>query len=155
MDEQGNPIAKPYLMSGYIGDHYSTHADTFELPSDTELRLFGFSDKDIEHVKEIASADIQIVDGKIDKTTIPMSNNADATGYGKFSAAAKIILKGWNKLPKWLRNNVEGNVAISTFLKWIENATGTLQKAIYNACRKAGMNPTVANLVASGIMLLF
>jgi len=45
-------------------------------------------------------------------------------------------------------------MGLETLLSFIENATGTIQDAVYQACRDVGMSHSVANIVTAAIMTL-
>ena len=53
-----------------------------------------------------------------------------------------------------MKNIIAQYTEFSTILNFIENATGTLQNAIYDACIKVGMSKSVANIVTAAIMTI-
>lgn len=57
-------------------------------------------------------------------------------------------------MPRAVKGYIAGHTGLDTLLSFVENATGNLQNAVYNACRKVGMNKTVANIVTAAIMTL-
>lgn len=53
-----------------------------------------------------------------------------------------------------MKKYIAAHTGLDTLLDFVENATGTLQDAIYKACRNVGMNATIANIVTAAIMTL-
>lgn len=66
--------------------------------------------------------------------------------------AVKIIRAGYDKLPPSVVHC--RYMGLETLLSFIENATGTIQDAVYQACRDVGMSHSVANIVTAAIMTL-
>ena len=73
---------------------------------------------------------------------------------GKFPWAVKIIRAGYDKLPLSVKKFIAAYMGLETLLSFIENATGTIQDAEYQACRDVGMSHSVANIVTAAIMTL-
>ncbi|RHW49227.1 hypothetical protein DS831_09045, partial [Bombilactobacillus bombi] len=114
----------------------------------SEFKQIGMSDKDIQRYHKNINSDLYLENGYI---TNPDQNPLQR---GKFTWAVKIIRKSYGRIPRYIRAYIDQRIGIGTLLSFIENATGALQNAIYNACRKAGMNPTWANVTTSAIMAL-
>lgn len=126
----------------------SNSESTFQGLTDDELKDLGFSSNEIRNYHNNLENEIYLKNGKIVKS------NSEVTLDGKFTAAVKIIRKGYNKLPKKVKQYIAAHTGLETFLGFIENATGTIQDAVYKACIKVGMNKTVANIVTAAIMTL-
>ncbi|EOL45950.1 hypothetical protein [Enterococcus caccae] len=109
----------------------------------------GFTSKEIEAFNNYESPGIYLENGKA------FINGVEQLDMqrGKFTWAVKAIRKVWNKLPAGVRNTISGYVGINGFLNLIEHYTGTLENAIFNACKKVGMPTGVANFVTKTIML--
>ncbi|WP_156314128.1 hypothetical protein [Companilactobacillus kimchii] len=122
--------------------------DEFKGLSDQELRGLGFTDQEIETYHNNIDSNLIIDHGVV------INGQGDGISRGKFTWAVKTIRKGYSKLPSGVKKYIAAHTGLDTLLGFIENATGTLQDAIYKACRNVGMNATVANIVTAAIMTL-
>lgn len=73
---------------------------------------------------------------------------------GKVSAAAKLLLKAYRKLPNHVKKLIAKYTKLNVFLSIVEHYTGALEDAVYHACLKVGMPKMMANIVTKTIMLL-
>ena len=125
----------------------SVQEDKFIGVSDNQLKKLGFNDQQIRNNHTNLENPILIENGMVE-------NNGQSAERGKFTWAVKLIRKAYNLLPASVKAYIVAHSSLDTLLSFIENATGTIQDAVYNACRKVGMNATVANLVTAAIMTL-
>ena len=125
----------------------SMQEDKFIGVSDDQLKKIGFNDQEIGNYHNNLEIPIMIENGLVE-------SNGQSGERGKFTWAVKLIRKAYNLLPASVKAYIVAHSSLDTLLSFIENATGTIQDAVYNACRKVGMNATVANLVTAAIMTL-
>ncbi len=121
--------------------------DKFIGVSDDQLKELGFNDQQIGKYHSNLENPILIENGMVE-------NDEQSAERGRFTWAVKLIRKAYNLLPASVKAYIVAHSSLDTLLSFIENATGTIQDAVYNACRKVGMNATVANIVTAAIMTL-
>lgn len=123
----------------------SVQEDKFIGVSDDQLKELGFNDQQIGTYHNNLENPIMIENGFVE-------NNGQSGERGKFTWAVKLIRKAYNLLPASVKAYILAHSSLDTLLSFIENATGTIHDAVYNGCRKIGMNTTVANIVTAAIM---
>lgn len=69
---------------------------------------------------------------------------------GKWSSAAKILLKNYNKLPSWVKG-VIGYGTMNAIAKKLEQLSGNLTDALTIAIEAVGFSPGVARTIAKAI----
>ncbi|MDR2976464.1 MAG: hypothetical protein LBV19_04045 [Streptococcaceae bacterium] len=73
---------------------------------------------------------------------------------GKFTWAVKLLRAGYHRLPAGVKGYIAAHIGLDKLLSLIEHYTGSLENAIYNTCRSAGMPNWMAGFVAKTIMLV-
>ncbi|AUB54426.1 hypothetical protein GUI51_13435 [Enterococcus mundtii] len=126
----------------------ASEKDHFKGLSDNELQKLGFSAEEIAIYHDNLNNPVYLENGII------LNSKEQHQERGKFTWAVKAIRKGYNKLPTSVKRYIAAHTGLETLLSFIENATGTIQDAVYNACRKVGMSKSVANIVTAAIMTL-
>lgn len=132
-----------------VEDHFNKG---FSMDKD-ELIKFGLSDSEIKIFNNFTSSGIIIDNGEVSGNINLDDLNSGEQMRGKFSAAVKLIRKAYNKLPAKVKSFIAKYTKLNVLLNLIEHYTGTLEDAIYTACRKVGMPKDVANFVTKTIML--
>ncbi|KRK93573.1 hypothetical protein [Companilactobacillus futsaii] len=122
--------------------------DEFKGLTDQELKDLGFNNQEINNYNNNINDNLIIDHGMV------INGQGDGISRGKFTWAVKVIRKGYSKLPSSVKKYIAAHTGLDTLLDFVENATGTLQDAIYKACRNVGMNATIANIVTAAIMTL-
>lgn len=122
--------------------------DSFRGLSDQELNDLGFSYIEIASYHDNMTNPVYIENGMI------LNSKTQQVQRGKFTWAVKIIRAGYDKLPLSVKKFIAAYMGLETLLSFIENATGTIQDAVYQACRDVGMSHSVANIVTAAIMTL-
>lgn len=117
--------------------------------SKDELIELGLSFEEAEEFNDYQMSNINVIDGiaYIDGHEIISMER------GKLTWAVKAIRKVYNKLPTKVKSVIATYTGSNGFLNLVEHYTGSLENAIYNACKKVGMSNTNANLVTKTIML--
>lgn len=131
--------------SGFTDDVFD---ENFSMDSE-ELKDYGLSSSEIEQFNNFVSSGINVLNGEL-------FGNIDTEGIqtrGKFSKAVKLIKKAYKKLPTKVKTYIAKYTKLNVLLNLIEHYTGSLEGAIYNACRKVGMPKNIANFVTKTIML--
>ena len=139
------PVGTTIVQADEI-KNVSVESDQFKGLSDNELRDLGFSEEDIINYHDNLNNPVYIQEGMV------LNSKEQHKERGKFTWAVKAIRKGYNKLPKSVKRYIAAHTGLDTFLSFIENATGKIQDAVYNACRKVGMSKNVSNIVTAAIM---
>lgn len=135
---------------------YSSIEDTFDKNfsmSHVELKGYGLSDSEIKEFNNFLSSGINVINGEVSGNIDIGSLDNEIQTRGKFSSAVKLIRKAYNKLPSKVKKIIAKYTKLNVLLNLIEHYTGTLEDAIYNACRKVGMPKSVTNFVTKTIML--
>lgn len=115
----------------------------------TTLKEYGLSEAEILKFNNYILSDIYIKNGILSSYDV----EDPILTRGKFTTAVKAIRKAYNKLPKKVKQIIAKYTKLSVLLNLIEHYTGTLENAIYNACRQVGMPKNIANFVTKTIML--
>lgn len=115
----------------------------------SELKANGFTTEEIEAVNNYELSGVYLEDGKAFIGGVEQKE----IQRGKFTWAVKAIRKVWNRLPTKVKTTIGSYVGINGFLRLIEHYTGSLENAIYSACKKVGMSSGVANFVTKTMML--
>lgn len=76
------------------------------------------------------------------------------TQRGRWSAAAKAIVKVYDKLPTKVKNYINKYIGLRTIAEFIDHYTGWIEDGIYEICKLYGMPDWMARLVAQTITFL-
>ncbi len=140
-----NPISTYQVINDVFDKNYSMSYE--------ELKEYGLSDSEINAFNNFSSPYNNMLDSKNPRNINFPNYNKNIQTFGKFSSAARIIRKAYNKLPRKIKNLIAKYTRINILLNLIEHYTGTLEDAIYSAFRKIGMPKGIANFVTKTIML--
>lgn len=108
------------------------------------LKSLGLTDSDINEVNSQGPSDVDLINGYV------VNGNSDRQVRGKWSAAAKILLKNYNKLPGWIKA-VVGYGAANSLAKTLETFSGTLEDGLTVGLEALGFSGGVARKFAQGI----
>lgn len=73
---------------------------------------------------------------------------------GKWSFAAKKILKAYDKLPANIKSYINKYLGIHTIARLVDHYTGWIEDSLYKTCRDAGMPDWMARAVAKTLTLI-
>ncbi|MDA9471958.1 hypothetical protein [Enterococcus sp. 5H] len=148
----GSAVSPTAIAFAGAVDTAERHEEEFDPDfqiDESVLKSNGLNANEIEAFNNYEPSGIYLENGK---TFINGVEQIDMQ-RGKLTWAVKAIRKVWNKLPAGVKNTISGYVGINGFLNLIEHYTGSLENAIYNACKTVGMPTWAANFVTKTIML--
>jgi len=122
-------------------------------PTQNQLQSIGLSEQKINLYLYSNNSDLYIKDGLLfDKNGLRL--DSESSEYGKLSWAAKAIRKGYNKLPKSVKNLINRYTKIEFILSFVEHCTGSVENAIYKACKYVRMPDWAAWTVSKALTLV-
>lgn len=139
--------AMALLLSGAVAPSVVAFADNVQTPqTQTAVTPTG---KEVLS-SEVNPLEILMVNGVAydSKGNIIVDNYGESYQRGKFSWAAKKLLKSYNSWPKWIKGLI-GYGTANTIAKNLERANGTLINALTVAIEVVGFSPGLARSIAS------
>lgn len=112
-----------------------------------ELEEYDIPKEFIEKVDSYEGSDIILKDGYIYNDD---GDEGNVHVMGKWSAAAKVILKAYDQLPGPIKA-VAGYGAVNAMAKTLAKWSGSLEKGIQVGFEAVGFSPTIAKWLAKGI----
>lgn len=138
------PIVSPSLTSVVQADQLKKES---KVNSDTlsteDLEVLLASGATLQEINQLPESDKTISNGMIVEGNNQMLR-------GKWSSAAKILLKNYNKLPSWVKG-VIGYGTMNAIAKKLEQLSGNLTDALTIAIEAVGFSPGVARTIAKAI----
>lgn len=138
------PIVFPSLTSVVQADQLKKES---KVNSDTlsteDLEVLLASGATLQEINQLPESDKTISNGMIVEGNNQMLR-------GKWSSAAKILLKNYNKLPSWVKG-VIGYGTMNAIAKKLEQLSGNLTDALTIAIEAVGFSPGVARTIAKAI----
>ncbi|WP_270219852.1 MULTISPECIES: hypothetical protein [Lactococcus] len=138
------PIVFPSLTAVVQADQLKKES---KVNSDTlsteDLEVLLASGATLQEINQLPDSDKTISNGMIVEGNNQMLR-------GKWSSAAKILLKNYNKLPSWVKG-VIGYGTMNAIAKKLEQLSGNLTDALTIAIEAVGFSPGVARTIAKAI----
>lgn len=138
------PIVFPSLTAVVQADQLKKES---KVNSDTlsteDLEVLLASGATLQEINQLPDNDKTISNGMIVEGNNQMLR-------GKWSSAAKILLKNYNKLPSWVKG-VIGYGTMNAIAKKLEQLSGNLTDALTIAIEAVGFSPGVARTIAKAI----
>ena len=138
------PIVFPSLTAVVQADQLKKES---KVNSDTlsteDLEVLLASGATLQEINQLPESDKTISNGMIVEGNNQMLR-------GKWSSAAKILLKNYNKLPSWVKG-VIGYGTMNAIAKKLEQLSGNLTDALTIAIEAVGFSPGVARTIAKAI----
>ena len=138
------PIAFPSLTAVVQADQLkkesSVNSDTL---STEDLEVLLASGATLQEINQLPDSNKTISNGMIIGGNNQMLR-------GKWSSAAKILLKNYNKLPSWVKG-VIGYGTMNAVAKKLEQLSGNLTDALTIAVEAVGFSPGLARTIAKAI----
>lgn len=106
------------------------------------LNSLGLSSNEIQDTQQKNAPSITLTNGLM-RASNPLQR-------GKWSSAAKILIKNYNRLPGWIKA-VVGYGAANSLAKTLEKFNGTLTDGLSLGLEMLGFSPGVARYFAKGI----
>ncbi|EOT45107.1 hypothetical protein OMY_02254 [Enterococcus sulfureus ATCC 49903] len=142
------------LLSVVVVPSVSVFADEYNAPV-TKANISTSSkltNSDLTYLKNLGLTDLDINQSlnRSEKNVDLLNGYVVSKQRGKWSAAAKILVKNYNKLPGWIKG-VVGYGAANSLAKTLETFNGTLTDGLTIGLEGLGFSPGVARYFANGI----
>lgn len=108
------------------------------------LKSLGLTDLEIDTVNNQNKVNIELDNGYV------INNDSGIQQRGKWSTAAKLLLKNYNKLPGWVKA-VVGYGAANSIAKTLETYSGNLEDGVTLALEMLGFSGSLARYYAKAI----
>lgn len=108
------------------------------------LKSLGLTDVEIDTVNNQSKTNVELFNGNL------VNNDSGMQQRGKWSTAAKLLLKNYNKLPGWVKA-VVGYGAANSIAKTLETYSGNLEDGVTLALEMLGFSGGLARYYAKAI----
>lgn len=137
----------------YTMNNVSSINDTYSMLPDN-LHKLGSDSEIIKYALTKPSTGITLIDGiAYDKHGNLLASEHDQLTRGKLSWATKALRAAYSKMPKSIKGFIARYTSFEGLLTFIDHFTGTVENAIYQACKRVGMPDWMAWTVTKTLTL--